>query len=169
MKKLRSFVLAVVSLAFLVSVTYAKTNAETVFNTEKVNKGVITVNYTSTNDKKIKLLVEKIGKQYSYTLSGKTQESFPLQMGSGTYKVSVLENVSGNSYRIINQSSIDVNIENENDIYLNSIQNINWNDTMAAVKKATELTKNVKSNDEKVKILYVFTSISGMQDKAACP
>jgi hypothetical protein len=157
MKKFRSFVLAVVSFTLVFSITFAKaSNAETVFNTENVNKGVVTVNYSSTNDKKIKLLVEKDGKQYSYTLTGKTQESFPLQMGNGTYKVSVLENVSGNSYKVVNQSSVDVNIENEKNIYLNSIQNINWNDSMAVVKLANQLTKNAKSKDEKVKILYNY-------------
>lgn len=157
MKKFKSLLLAVLSFTFIFSAAYTKTaKAETIFNTDKVNKGVLAVNYSSAASKKVKLLVEKDGKQYSYTLSGKADESFALQMGSGSYKVSVLENIEGNSYKVVSQNTLDVKIDNENDVYLNSIQNINWDDSMSVIKKANELTKNAKSNDEKVKILYNY-------------
>lgn len=125
------------------------------FDLGEISKGVIHITYKGNSNKKIKVMIEKAEKKYTYDINnqGKT-ESFPLQLGNGSYKIKLLENVTGKSYTTIVSQSVDVNLQIDNAIYLNSIQNINWSVSSKAVKKAAELTRNTEDLEEKAEILY---------------
>ncbi|NLK44831.1 MAG: transglutaminase domain-containing protein [Tissierellia bacterium] len=56
----------------------------------------------------------------------------------------------------IEVEAIDEEKKNEKDVYLQSIQMINWNGEMEAIKKAEDLTKNAKTNMEKVAAIYNY-------------
>lgn len=123
------------------------------------SRGIVSVQYEGQreSDKKIKVMVEKDSSKYYYTLSSAKQaESFPLQLGSGTYQVAVLENTSGNSYRPVLSSSIQARLTDEKETFLQSVQAIEWDDSMAAIKKAGELTKDLDSDTEKIKAIYEY-------------
>ena len=95
--------------------------------------------------------------RYTYNLKADGSiESFPLQMGNGWYTVCVLENSEGNEYRYLFIKTVNAAINNENDVYLNSIQNINWNYEMEAIKKASELFSGLDAQEQKIKAVYDF-------------
>ena len=122
-----------------------------------VDKGIISVKYDVKAKVQTKLVIAKAEEKYTYDLTvGKQAEVFPLQLGNGNYTVSIVEQVSGNKYRVIHTDTIKLELSNSETVYLNSIQNVNWNDTNQAVQKAKELTKNVKTDTEKVTIIYNY-------------
>lgn len=125
------------------------------FQTEQVEQGIMKISYTNSNGKRLKVMIEKGGSKYTYDLSisGKT-ECFPLQMGNGEYKVTVLENTSGNSYQIVGSTKVNVQMPNEKNVYLGSVQNINWNTNNTAIQYALQLTSGTSDLEEKAKLLY---------------
>ena len=125
------------------------------FDLEDVSRGIIHITYKGTLSKRVKVIIEKGDKKYTYDINseGKT-ESFPLQLGNGTYKVKILENTTGNAYRIVTSQTVEVKLQEDNIVFLNAIQNINWSVDMQAVKNAVELTKKTKDLQEKAKLLY---------------
>jgi hypothetical protein len=131
-------------------------HGETILNKENVEKGIIQVKIVNASDKKMKALVEKDGVRYTYALRAKSAETFPLQMGPGIYTVSTMENVSGNQYKVLSKESFTMNNANENIIYLNSIQLIDWNTTMKAIIKALEITSGLSTEDEKFNAIYKY-------------
>lgn len=125
-----------------------------VFDKTELSKGVLKVNYNLDKGTEIKLMVEKGNEKYFYNLD--SQENIPLQLGNGEYNVTILENVNSDEYVVVKSEKINLQLENENEIYLSSIQNINWNKEMNAIKKAQELTGNLKTDEEKVKVIYDY-------------
>jgi hypothetical protein len=134
----------------------AQVFGETTLDKGSVEKGVVQVRIVNANDKKMKTLIEKDGVKYSYTLRARSVETFPLQMGPGGYTVSTLENVSGNQYKLLSKETVVMNNSDENVIYLNSIQLVDWTLTMNAITKAAELTKGLTSEDEKFSAIYKY-------------
>lgn len=135
----------------------AVVNPKVQINTENLNSGIISVSYHADIDNKIKVIIEKSGRSVTYNLkSDGTQESFPLQMGDGGYKVSVLENVEGNKYRYVSTENVNLDLENDNQVYLESVQNVNWDYNSAAIKKAHELTKGLTTDKQKISAIYKY-------------
>ena len=130
----------------------------------QVNSGVININYN--NGKVGAVRVSKGSTSYDYILKG--NETIPLQLGNGEYTVLVLENAGGNKFKQIAKETITLKSIDSNEVYLQSIQMINWNNDMNAIKKAKELTKNAKNNKEKVESIYnyIITNVSYDNDKA---
>jgi len=92
------------------------------------------------------VLVDKSGTKMAYDInSSAIQETYPLQMGNGEYKVSVLENIDGDRYKYLSSENVTLalSLADRNKVYLASVQNINWSADMAAIRKARELTQNL--------------------------
>lgn len=156
MKKLVVFVIGFMMI--FTNIGYAAEKSMTSFiDSSMSSQGVVNVKYLSDSNKKLKLIVQKDQSQYVYNLKGdESVESFPLQLNSGQYKISIMENVEGKSYKQVLSSSINVKLEDPNKTYLNSIQNVQWDENTKAVAKAKELTKNAKTDEEKIKIVYEY-------------
>ncbi|WP_283657542.1 transglutaminase-like domain-containing protein [Paenibacillus sp. RC343] len=77
-------------------------------------------------------------------------------MGNGNYNIRLLEQLTGNQYKVIGEETVQLNLNDSKTIYLNSIQNIDWSDTNQAIRKAKELTKGATTDDEKVKRIYEY-------------
>jgi len=163
-KKLLIAILIGIILSFNIMPINATVNP--VVDTEKVEMGVVAVSYTS--DVKLKVTVEKSGKRVTYDLrnDGKT-EYYPLQLGEGSYQVSVLENIGGTKYKRVQSKTVNLKLDDANKVYLASVQNINWNREMKAIKKANELTKGLKTDKEKINAIYQYliSNISYDYDK----
>lgn len=137
--------------------------AATWLNTTNLDNGVVSVQFIMNPKVKTKLMIAKGQTNYTYNLSaGKTLEMFPLQLGNGEYTISVLENTTGNKYKLVKKETITLSLKEDTAVYLNSIQNIEWTSTSSAIIKAKELTKNKKSDIEKVKAIYnyIITNIN---------
>ena len=156
----RFFISVIVGLVFLFNTAFVNAEtlaANTVFNTAQIGSGIIKVGYGTEKDKKLKLFVEKSGKRITYDLKNDgTVESFSLQMGNGDYSVSVLENIEGNKYTYVSTENVKLDLTDQKEVFLNSVQNINWNDEMAAIKKARELTNGVKEDQDKINNIYNY-------------
>jgi hypothetical protein len=139
--------------------------AASVFDDTSTSIGLIKVNYVSTTTAKVKIMIEKDTQKYTYDLlHNGTTENFPLQLGSGKYKISILENISGSSYRLISSQTFDVTITDQNSTYLNSIQNINWNVDSKAVAKAVDLTKGTTDLKKKATLLWTYMAKNNKYD-----
>lgn len=159
----------VISLLLIIILTLSATivNGQAVtdyIDKSKVNSGVIEINYTSI--KKIAVRISKDNISYDYILNG--NNSFPLQLGDGEYTVSVLENVEGKKFKQVSKETVTLKSDNQNDVYLQSIQMVNWNKDMHSIKKAKELTKDVKTDEEKINAIYNYViNMSYDYDKAS--
>jgi hypothetical protein len=125
-----------------------------VIDAGNANSGSFKAKYLS--DKKLKIMVIKGGERYTYDLKGdNTYQSYPLQLGDGTYKVSIMENIGGKEYKYVLSKEVEVKTSNPNAKYLTSVQMINWSDSMAAIKKAKSLTSGL-NDKQKVEKIYSF-------------
>ena len=87
-----------------------------------VEDGLLYVLYNTGKDIKVKLSIQEGDDKYYYNLQSSDEYvAFPLQFGDGTYKIKILENTSGNSYRRVLYETKVVDIEVENDVFLQSI------------------------------------------------
>lgn len=125
------------------------------FDSKDIGRGVIHITYDGGG--KTKVIIQKDDKKYTYDInSAGKKESFPLQLGNGDYKVSLYQNTTGNSYKLVASENLNVKISNPDSVYLTSTQNIDWNVDSKAVRKAVELTKDVDGLDKKAKVLWDF-------------
>lgn len=100
-------------------------------------------------------MVEKDATKYYYDLK-KEEDFFPLQLGQGDYTVAVLENTSGNKYKVLVKKSFKANIEDENAVYIKSAQPIVWNENMKAIKFAKTVSKDNNTSLKIVQALYDY-------------
>ncbi|NLK87558.1 MAG: transglutaminase domain-containing protein [Clostridiaceae bacterium] len=153
MKKLLVSVLIIISM--IASPMAIAASSAPLVDTAKLEDGIVTLSYSA--DARLKVIVEKDGQQMIYDLrnDGKA-ESFPLQMGNGSYNISILENVIDKKYKYITTKQVELELDDEKKVFLTSIQNIYWNDSMDAIAKADEITKGLKSDNAKIKAVYDY-------------
>lgn len=135
----------------------------------QLSNGVVTIHYEAAKNVKTKVMITKGKENYTYNLlAGKSKEQFPLQLGNGEYKIMVLENVSGKSYKMVKQKTVQLNLKDDKVVYLNSVQNVSWTSTSKAIAKAKELAKGKNTDQEKVKAIYAYiTANIAYDDKLA--
>jgi len=132
------------------------------------SEGYIMVNYTGTAEK-IKLQITGPDNiTYTYDLHG-DYEVFPLTAGSGVYKVTVNENVSGTTYAVVLSQDISVTISNEFGPYLYPNQYVNFTEDSLPVKESAELARPADSDLDVVSAVYnyIINNFSYDYDKAA--
>ena len=137
------------------------------------SEGYVRVLYNAGSTKKIKLIIENNGNRYTYNLkSSPIYLNFPLQLGDGKYDVKIYENTTGTSYRKIYSESGQVDVENELQIFLISVQEISWTEESKAILKAEALlqdalvkkqkTSKIKVTEltqlEKIKVIYDYVT-----------
>lgn len=97
-------------------------------------------------------------KTFTYELIPESFVVVPLQEGDGTYTIRILKNIEGNSYSVSASTKIDVTIEDENSPFLYPNQIVNYTPETLAVLKSFELTKDAKSEIERVYEIYTFVT-----------
>ena len=105
--------------------------------------------------KGMRIMVEKGSEKYYYSLN-KTDEVIPLQLGKGTYTVKILKNTSGDKYKVIQKQDINITDGNSNSIYLASTQQVYWEDKDKVIELAQNLTKDKKTDREKIESVYKY-------------
>lgn len=123
-------------------------------NMENLDRGFIKVNYEAKEAADMKLMITKGVSSYTYSVDSKS--NYTLQLGNGDYTVSVLKQVEGSKYRVLEQEKISLNLSDTKDVFLQSTQIVNWNSKMKAIKKAESLVKNKKSEMDKIKEIYQY-------------
>lgn len=127
--------------------------------------GVLNVQMNKTAGK-YKLLVAKDGTRYYYDLHPGGLEQFPLQLGSGQYQIAVMEKQAGDKYSFVKNQTVSSDVKDNTAVFLNSVQNINWNNKKAAVKMADDITEGASTDKEKIELLYNYVIKNIAFDKA---
>ena len=132
--------------------------AKMVINTNRLDEGIITVTSTSELTKKVKVRIIKDDKEVTYDFSKSNEEvPYALTFGNGTYEVKVFENVVDNKYKVVtSKSSIKLELKDEKEVFLNQTEEVNWNEEQRYIKLAKELTKDAKTDLEKVELIYDY-------------
>ncbi|MGB4311298.1 MAG: transglutaminase-like domain-containing protein [Natronincolaceae bacterium] len=154
------------SLVMLMLLSPAKAFAA-ISNIDKgqLENGIITTTYVPKKNVASKIMIAKGDVKYTYDI--KDDDCYPLQLGNGKYIVSILDNVEGNKYKRIETKEIELKLADNNRVFLQSNQIINWDHSMEAIKKARELTEGIESDEEKITEIYNFiiNNISYDKDK----
>ena len=136
------------------------------------DKGVVSVFHNRGSASKVKLVVQKGTDKYVYNLfNNEEYVNYPLQLGDGSYRVSVYENTSGTKYRKIASKSSYVTLEDELNVYLQSILEISWKYEDISIELVNELVdeainlkksemeidnENELSDEEVIEAIYSF-------------
>lgn len=138
----------------MASVSFGYTN---ILDQSEIENGYFTVNVNTDNE--FRVLVSKDDQRMVYTLTETV--NLPLQLGNGIYNIRVYEKIYGR-FNLVDLKSIYLNLEDENVVYLNSVQNINWDLENEAIILAAELTEELKTDMEKIVAIhnYVVSNIS---------
>lgn len=157
MKKwvLSIFVMVVLVMTFGQSADFASTNE--VIDTTNLSKGIVGISYKTTDKLKYKVLISKDDARISYPfITDGVSVNFPLQLGNGSYKVGLLRNVSGTKYVYVAQKTVVLDLKDPNIVFLNSVQNINWDEEFKAIDFGKTLLKNSTTNNRKLSTLYGY-------------
>jgi transglutaminase-like putative cysteine protease len=151
--RLSRIVLVFVAVVVIFSFSAVNTYAIDKIDLSDVSSGRVDINY-ELSDKKIMVMVQQDETKYYYQLTDNSM-SVPLQLGNGEYKIGIYENISGNRYKAVltEKTTVETTIE---DVFTNSIQNINFNEDMIAIKFANHLVKDAKTDEAKVAAFYKF-------------
>lgn len=130
---------------------------ESEIDVSKAEEGYIKVRYLKKTTKKLKVIVEKNSTQYTYDLNNNGEyDTYPLQMGDGSYKVTVFENISKDKYATKQTLRFDIKLKDPNAPYLISSQMVNFSESYDTVRKAHELAQGKKTDVEKVDAIYDY-------------
>jgi transglutaminase-like putative cysteine protease len=154
-KKILCFVIGF--LILMSNISFALDYSSPIITSSDISLGIVKVSLPKDTGKRIKIMIEKDQNRYIYNYDKtKQEESFPLQMGNGQYKVTVLENTVENKYKPILTEKFETNIEEPNKVFLQSVQSIEWDNSLKAVEKAKELTKDFKTDRQKITAIYTY-------------
>lgn len=128
------------------------------------------VGATVESSSRCKLQVVKGDMSYNYDM--KTDGSpiiVPMNMGSGAYKIRIMQNTSASNYAEIGSLDLDVQLDSEFEPFLHPNIFCDYDASSACVKKAFELASGAQNEGDVVKRIYewVVTSIDYDTQKAA--
>ncbi len=132
-----------------------------VVDTSNSSKGYIMVKYTGTNTKVKMQLTLQGGSTYTYDLnkSGLNEyEVFPLSQGSGSYSLTINENISGTSYAVVDAISFSATLEDEYSTFLYPNQYVNFNAEDDAIKKSQEVVAGAANDLEVIEKVFDFVT-----------
>lgn len=110
--------------------------------------------------KRLKLRIKYNDETLTYDLNGKGEyEVFPLQFGSGKYKIVLYRNVSGNKYSELDSFYVTADLKNEYAAFLCPNQYVNYTSQSPAVAKAHEICSGLETETGK------FLAITGYIEK----
>ena len=111
------------------------------------------------SDGRLKLRVVKDEMALTYDLNTEQAfEVFPLQLGSGTYEISLYKNIGGKKYAQEGSVVLDVSLTSEEAAYLYPNQYINYSAEDAFVAKAQELCEGMDDKEAFETITAFMTS-----------
>lgn len=107
---------------------------------DNAENGIVTVYYNTKSNTKIKLLVQRGTEKYFYNVFNNDEEvNYPLQMGNGSYTVTLYENTTGTKYRKLVQKTQEVKLKDKNSVYLQSVLELSWDKEDESIKIVDEI------------------------------
>lgn len=141
-----------------------KTKNGTVVDVGHADQGYIQVKHKASK-KRLKLRIACNDETYTYDLNQDGEfEVFPLQLGSGTYKVSVYEQVKGTQYSGVSSISFSAQIEDEFLPYLYPNQYAMYDGDSQAVAMSNEICAGLESDAQKAAAVEKYITSKFMYD-----
>lgn len=115
------------------------------------------------SQKKLKLRIEHNGDILTYDLGSEGGwESFPLQQGSGTYTVTLYEQISGKKYAAAGRVKVDAALLDEQGAFLYPNQYVSYTGDSKVVRLAGEVCAGRKTETEKFAAVkrYILDNLS---------
>ncbi|WP_248924315.1 transglutaminase-like domain-containing protein [Paenibacillus hamazuiensis] len=150
----RALVTVLSALFLLIAAPQGIEAASAVIDKSSLGQGIITVNYPDNKDAKAIVRIAKGSVKYDYALVKGGR--YPLQLGNGSYSVLIAEAAEGSKYKVIAQESLDLKLDNENAVFLQSIPMIDWKPESKPVVEAKALTAGGGSDKDKVAAIYAY-------------
>lgn len=146
-------------------------NDVAVIDYSHADQGYICADYSGSVSKIKLILSGPDGTDYTYDLHGNGYEVFPLSAGSGSYKATIYENISGTSYSTCLYAGFDAVLANEFGPFLYPNQYVNFNADSKAVAKGAELAAGADTDLDVVISIYnyITASIEYDYNKASDP
>lgn len=146
-------------------------NDVAVIDYSHADQGYICADYSGSVSKIKLILSGPDGTDYTYDLHGNGYEVFPLSAGSGSYKATIYENISGTSYSTCLYAGFDAVLANEFGPFLYPNQYVNFNADSKAVAKGAELATGADTDLDVVISIYDYITASIKYDynKASDP
>ncbi len=142
-------------LMVFMKVSFASTTE--IIDESDLSKGLVHITYKSSENTAFRVLIAKDDERITYPFfaNGK-KESFPLQLGNGTYQVGLLKSVGDNRFVFVTQKRIKIDLKDDKVVFLNSIQNVSWQPNYEAIKYGEQLLKGRTTTTLKTRALYEF-------------
>ena len=135
-------------------------------DTSTVSEGYVRVAFTSNRKLLVQTVFGNTTQNFNMTNDGKFT-NIPLNLGEGVYKIRILRQIEGSKYAIEKSVSVTYQTDTSNGIYLLSIPTIQFDSSMAAIKKAAALVSTKTTDIDKVTAIYnyIVKNISYDYDK----
>lgn len=133
-------------------------------DTSNVSSGVVTIEYDKSFTKAVKAIVKKDGVQYTYNITEKLTD-VPLQMGDGSYTVSIHENVSGTTYNTVKTSTVTAKNLSDEKVYTNSIQIVDYKGNKEIIDEISKLLAGITITEDEIKTIYDYVVTNYSYDK----
>ena len=137
--------------------TSVEKNDKVVLDYSNAADGYVMLKYLGTNQKVKTQITGQSGVTYTYnqSLTG-DYDIFVLSDGSGSYKISVFENISGTSYSTAFSYTINVTLKDEFAPFLRSNKYVNYSSATKVVAKAAELCADQTKTNSKIQAIYKY-------------
>ncbi len=118
--------------------------------------GYVMVRVKEETENRLKVQVKGPTATYTYNIAAGDWEVFPLSDGNGTYQVTLLENVEGSKYAMVQSISTEVTLADEFAPFLRPNQYVDYGDADLTIKKAAQLCEGKATELEKVQWIYEY-------------
>lgn len=156
MKKIVNLLLSVACIITLLAVNTTSVAAASTTSVVNNNDGTVTLKYDNSANVRVKVLVAKETNYYYELNNGMNEVIIPLTEGNGTYTFKICVNKQGTTYKVVDTIKVTNSIANANSVFTKSSMIVNYTSDMEVVKKAAELTKGLKTNEEKLNAIYSY-------------
>lgn len=120
------------------------------------NSGYIGCQLLNDPGVKVKLIVEKDDKKYTYDIDTSDMVGIPLSCGNGTYSIRIAQNIEGTSYSIIASTSFDVEMDDERSPFLYPNKIVNYHKDSKIVEISMDVVKGDTNDLERVEHIYKY-------------
>lgn len=161
---------APLSITPVASGTLVQKTDKAVIDYSNTADGYIMVKYTGSTTAKLKAQVTgPSAVTYTYDLTAGEWTVFSLSDGSGSYKATVFQNVSGTKYATVTSVTFTVSLKNEFAPFLLPNQYVDYSNAAKTVAKAKELIGNNTETLDQVQAVYdyVVNNVTYDKEKAA--
>ena len=135
----------------------------TTIDTSTANQGYIQIKHRpGTKRRKVRI---KLNKSYTYDLNNRGEfETYPLQMGSGSYKVIIFEQVRGTQYKQVSSFSVKVQMTDAKVAFVHPNQYVWYDASSNVVTKSNDLCRGLSTEAAKLDAIQSFVESKFLYD-----